>query len=87
MPATKPDPSVPAIVGDRVLYRFGGSEEDPVLRPAVVVRTFPGAAYVNLAIDIDGQNDAGFVQNHEAISGRAWRTSVSEGTAVNTFRR
>lgn len=96
--APEPDPTI----GRTVLFRVGGTDEEPELRPAVVVKTWPGAfdGSANLQVFIDGRNDrrwiypgreaegdAGRIFDEDQVrSGVAWRTSVHRGTAVGEWR-
>lgn len=86
-------------VGDDVLYRIGGTDAEPVLRSARVVRTWPEATYVNLLVFLDGANDAPRAEDkdpvqpyyrpraNEAVAGLMWRTSVHEGEGLGQCRR
>lgn len=94
----EPDPTV----GRVVLYRVGGTDEEPELRPAFVVRTWPGMSHgsANLQVFVDGKNDrvwlypgreaegdaARLFDEVQVVSGLAWRTSVHRGTAVGEWR-
>lgn len=92
-------------LGSTVLFHLGREpvSKEAVLRPARVVRVWPGASGhgVNLQVDLDGSNDArvavfcgsGTVPEEqpavfpgECEIGRAWRTSVAEGTGEGTWR-
>lgn len=80
----------PVGLGDTVLVRIGGTDQEPVLRPAIVVRVWGGAC-VNLQVFLDGTNDAAAVK---ALTGQPaapvcilWRTSVGAGMGVDEWRR
>lgn len=86
-----------ATIGDRVLYRCGGTDEAPILRPALVVRDWPGYDYVNLQVFIDGTNDdehrglkwsdgSPVFTPEERARGLAWRTSAFPGDGLGQWR-
>lgn len=85
---TTPPAPPPPTVGRVVHYRIGGTDEEPELRPAIVVRVWSGDC-CNLQVFLDGRNDDDAqvgVTQHEAIRGMSWRTSVTEGAGVGEWR-
>lgn len=81
--------------GPIVLYRIGGPDDAPELRPALVVRCWSPTC-LNLQVLFDGLNDRyhadrppGFLcaSDEEAARGIGWRTSVLEGDGVGCWRR
>jgi hypothetical protein len=77
-------------IGRIVHFRIGGTDADPELRPATVVRVWSKDC-VNLQVDFDGENDKKFPppvgpDTDEVHRGRGWRKSVSEGDGVGEWR-
>lgn len=75
-------------LGDRVFLRIGGTDEDPVLRPALVVRVWTQES-VNLQVFLDGHNDdereiAGELAR--GVPGIRWCTSMQRGLGPHQWR-
>lgn len=81
-------------IGRIVHFRIGGTDEEPELRPALIVRVWSPTS-VNLQVFFDGSNDVprppaeadGIRPDlDEAERGLGWRTSVTEGDGVGYWR-
>lgn len=79
--------------GTFVLYRVGGTDETPELRPAVVVRSW-SADSINAQVFVDGSNDLrhtypdgeAMFDKPACVRGLAWKTSITRGDAVGQWR-
>lgn len=82
-------------IGDRVLYRIGGPDHDPELRPADVVRVH--GTLINVVVLTDGSADLAYPDPRtsppteipllpEAGDGIACREDVHHGTGIGQWR-
>ncbi len=92
--ALRPKPEPRKVSPGRIVhFRIGGSDEEPELRPASIVRVWHEDC-VNLQVEFDGTNDLRFgcetggpgPDVDEATRGRGWRTSILEGVGVGLWR-
>jgi len=94
----KVQPPPPVVTEGRiVLFRVGGTEVEPELRPAIVVKAWNPTS-VNLQVFVDGTNDrlrhypGEKDSDHRIFSsssierGMAWKTSVVQGTGIGQWR-
>ena len=81
-------------IGRIIHVRIGGTDEEPVLRPAIIVRWWSGST-VNAQVLLDGTNDleiartsnfAGIIDEDACRRGVAWLTSISEGEGIGYWR-
>jgi hypothetical protein len=81
-------------IGSQVLFRVGGSDDHPELRPAQVVCVWSQEC-ANLVVAFDGWNDhksrhkgekGEFASDAEAERCSGWRTSVLRGNGVGQWR-
>jgi hypothetical protein len=81
-------------IGSQVLFRVGGSDDHPELRPAQVVCVWSQEC-ANLVVAFDGWNDhksrhkgekGEFASDAEAERCVGWRTSVLRGDGVGQWR-
>ncbi len=82
MPALTPTLSI----GDQVLYRVGGTDARPQLRPAFVVAL--RSKVPNLTVLLDGPNDSDLEGVGPIGAGQlaVWRGSVARGEQVGQWR-
>lgn len=73
-------------IGRIVHFRIGGTDEDPVLRPALIVRVWSGDT-VNVQVFLDGSNDRGLLADEVERSGSVvWCESVTRGDGIGQYR-
>lgn len=61
-------------IGRLVLFRLGGTDEYPTLRPALVVNMDGSGQHVNLKVDLDPSNDEVLVD--QLVRGRPRETNM-----------
>lgn len=80
-------------LGSIVLYRVGGTDEEPELRPAIIVNELSSSVF-NLVVLPDGQNDRdkrwsddrALFTKDELAACSAWRTNVAPGSDIGQWR-
>lgn len=87
-----PDIHFKPTIGRVLHYRVGGTDAEPELRPATVVRAWSEEC-LNVVVDFDGGNDRQRDPSEwyranlaEADMSRGWRTSVSFGDGLGMLR-
>lgn len=82
-------------IGRIVQVRIGGTEEEPELRPALVVKVW-GDTCINVQTFLDGTNDKQHIASAkdsavsfgevDCLRGHLWATSVCEGVGIGQWR-
>ena len=80
-------------LGSIVLYRVGGTDEEPELRPAIIVNELSSSVF-NVVVLLDGPNertsrtadDRAAFNKDEIAASVAWRGTVAPGEGLGQWR-